>query len=90
MPLSDREFPAHNGGMDHARVQLSLASMLLLVALCAVNFWLFRLGIIWGLLGLSVTKHLVIAFLCHAVGLNRKNEARAVAESRPLPEPSSN
>ena len=46
--------------------------MLVLVACVAVNFWLFRLGWFWGLVGLNITKHVVIAQLCQAVGLNRK------------------
>lgn len=46
--------------------------MFLAVAVCAVQFWLFRLGVLWGLLGLMVTKHVVIAWLCQVVGLDRR------------------
>ncbi len=57
--------------MEPTRPQLSLTGMLAIVACVAVNFWLFRLGMLWGILGLNVTKHVVIAQLCHAVGVNR-------------------
>ena len=46
--------------------------MLALVACIAVNLWLFRVGWLWGVIALNVTKHVVIAALCQAVGLNRK------------------
>jgi hypothetical protein len=68
--------------------------MLALVACVAINFWLFRLGALWGVLGLNVTKHVVIAQLCHAVGLNRKATAATTPEPRsprvPHVEPSAN
>ena len=35
----------------------------------AVNFWLFRLGRFWGIVGLNVTKHVAIAYLCQALGV---------------------
>ena len=58
--------------------------MLVLVACVAVNFWLFRLGFLWGVVGLNVTKHVVIAQLCHAVGL----EPPGRPIRRPIPTPS--
>jgi hypothetical protein len=81
--------------MDSPRRQISLTAMLGLVAAVAVNLWLFRVGLFWGVLGLTATKHVVIAHLCHVVGLNRKAEAdRTAAEAMPsrraIPEPSSN
>lgn len=57
--------------MEPSRLQWSLAAFLLVVATCALNFWLFRLGVLWGLLGLSVTKHVVVAWLCQALGVDR-------------------
>lgn len=57
-----------------ARPQISLTMMLALVACVAVNIWLFRVGILWGVIAVNVTKHVVIAALCQAVGLNRKPE----------------
>lgn len=61
--------------MDSNRLQLSLSGLLTAVACVAVNIWLFRLGWLWGVLGLNVTKHVVIAQLCQAVGVNRKSAA---------------
>ncbi len=69
--------------------------MMGLVAAVAVNLWLFRVGLFWGVLGLTATKHVVIAHFCHVVGLNRKAEAERIASEtiaprRTIPEPSSN
>ena len=46
--------------------------MLMLVAGVALTFWLFRNGLFWGFLGLYFLKHVLIAYLCHAIGLNRR------------------
>ena len=46
--------------------------MLGLVACAAVNFWLFRLGFLYGLIGLNVTKHVGVALFCQAIGVNRR------------------
>ena len=63
---------------------MSLSMMLALVACVAVNLWLFRLGWLWGVIALNVTKHVVIAALCQAVGLNRKgSEGAALARAEP-------
>ncbi len=51
-------------------MQIKLTTMLGLVACIAVNLWLFRLGALWGILGLNVSKHVVIAALCQALGLD--------------------
>jgi hypothetical protein len=67
---------AHNGIMERPTLQISLAGMLLLVACIAVNFWLFRLGVFWGILGLNVTKHVLIAYLCEVVGVDRRRPAQ--------------
>jgi len=58
--------------MERPTLQISVASMLGLVACIAVNFWLFRLGIFWGILGLNVTKHVAIAYLCEVLGVDRR------------------
>ena len=50
--------------MERPMLQLSVATMLRLVACIAFNIWLFRLGVFWGILGLNVTKHVMIAYLC--------------------------
>ena len=46
--------------------------MLGLIACVAVNVWLFRLGVLMGILGLNVTKHVLIAYLCQVLGVNRQ------------------
>jgi hypothetical protein len=58
--------------MERPVLQISVATMLVLVACLALNFWLFRLGVFWGIVGLNVTKHVMIAYLCGAVGVDRR------------------
>jgi hypothetical protein len=58
---------------------MSVASMLGLVACTAVNFWLFRLGIFWGILGLNVTKHVAIDSLCEVLGVDRRRRTQAAS-----------
>jgi hypothetical protein len=61
--------------MERPILQMSVASMLGLVACIALNFWLFRVGIFWGILGLNVTKHVAIAYLCEVLGVDRRRPA---------------
>jgi hypothetical protein len=63
---------------------MSLAAMLGVVACIALNFWLFRLGVLWGILGLNVTKHVVVAYLCQVLGVDR---ARTAESPRVVPQP---
>jgi hypothetical protein len=58
--------------MERPILQMSVATMLRLVACIALNIWLFRLGVFWGILGLNVTKHVLIAYLCGALGVDRR------------------
>jgi hypothetical protein len=58
--------------MERPILQISVATMLVLVACIALNFWLFRVGIFWGIVGLNVTKHVMIAYLCGALGVDRR------------------
>ena len=51
--------------------QFSVSLMLIIIALFALNFWLFRQGIFWGIVGLNVSKHVIIAWLCRSLGVNR-------------------
>jgi hypothetical protein len=51
---------------------MSVAAMLGLVAFAALNIWLFRLSVLAGIIGLNISKHLVIAYLCQALGVNRR------------------
>jgi hypothetical protein len=72
--------------MERGTFQLTVKAMLALVACVALNFWLFRLGIFWGILGLNVTKHVVIAYLCQVIGVDRRSgsgAARAVPAAPP-------
>jgi hypothetical protein len=81
--------------MGPRRVQVSVAGLLGLVAGSAVCVWLFRLGMFWGILGLSVVKHVVVAYLCQVLGVDRREhpdpgpaaEARAAAPGHPVAAP---
>ena len=65
--------------MERPVLQMTVASMLGLVACIALNFWLFRLGVFWGILGLNVTKHVAIAYLCEILGVDRRRPAPSTA-----------
>jgi hypothetical protein len=65
---------------------MSIAALLGLVACVALNLWLFRFGALWGILGLNVTKHVAIAYLCQALGVDRADKD-APAHPSPLPAP---
>lgn len=58
--------------MERPSLQLSVAGMLGLVACAALNIWLFRLGTLLGIIGLNLTKHVVIAFLCQVLGVDKR------------------
>jgi hypothetical protein len=58
--------------MEQPRFQLKIVSALGLVACIALNLWLFRLGALWGIVGLNVSKHVVIAYLCQILGVDRR------------------
>jgi hypothetical protein len=65
---------------------MTLGAMLGVIACIALNFWLFRLGVLWGILGLNVTKHVLIAYLCQVVGVDRRHApetSRVVSETVP-------
>jgi hypothetical protein len=57
--------------MERGRMQFSVMGLLISVACVAVNVWLFRVGPIWGILGINVTKHVVIASLCQRLGVDQ-------------------
>jgi hypothetical protein len=65
--------------MQRRAFQLTVASMLGLVACIALNIWLFRLGVFWGILGLNVTKHVATAYLCQVLGVDRRPSTRAAS-----------
>lgn len=76
-------------GMDAPRFQLRVSTLLGLVACVAFNFWLFRLGPLLGILGLNVTKHVAIAYLCQVSGVNRRGGTTTAAPTPPVPAPHS-
>lgn len=57
--------------MNRSAGQFSVTFLMILIACIAMNLWLFRQGIFWGILGLNVSKHVVIAYLCRNLGVNR-------------------
>jgi hypothetical protein len=63
--------------MGRPTFQMTLGAMIGIVACVALNFWLFRLGIFWGIVGLNVTKHMLIAYLCQVLGVDRRTAAEA-------------
>jgi hypothetical protein len=66
---------------------MTLSAMLGLVACIALNFWLFRLGVLWGIVGLNVTKHVVIAYLCQVLGVDRRQPVESPRiVSKPAPQ----
>ena len=68
--------------MERPTFQLTVAAMLGVVACVALNIWLFRVGILVGIIGLNVSKHLLIAYLCQVLGVDRR---RPRSTSSPLP-----
>jgi hypothetical protein len=58
--------------MERPAFQLRILSLLGLVACIALNMWLFRLGPLPGIVGLNISKHLVIAYLCQILGVDRR------------------
>jgi hypothetical protein len=58
--------------MERPAFQLKIASLLGVVACVALNLWLFRLGVLWGIVGLNISKHVVIAYLCQILGVDRR------------------
>jgi hypothetical protein len=78
--------------MERPHFQISVTAMLGVVACAAVNFWLFRVSVLAGIIGLNVTKHVIIAALCHTLGVDRRSPgaaapARAGSGTGAAPEP---
>ena len=70
----------HNIVMKTKGMQISLTTMILLVACVAGNLWLFRQGVLWGILGLNVSKHVLTAYLCKYLGVNATSSESSVSE----------
>jgi hypothetical protein len=58
--------------MERPGFQVTVAAMLGVVACVALNLWLFRIGILIGIIGLNISKHLLIAYLCQVLGVGRR------------------
>ena len=71
--------------MQRLPLQLSVTALLIVVAGFALNLWLFRFGTLAGLLGLSVTKHVVIAWLCQVLGVDRRPRTALDPAGEPQP-----
>ena len=71
--------------MERPGFQLTVAGLLGLVACAAFNIWLFRLGPLWGIIGLNVSKHVVIAYLCQVLGVDRRQSRERALPAPPLP-----
>jgi hypothetical protein len=67
--------------MTRPGLQFSVAGLLGLVACAAVNIWLFRVGFLYGLVGLNVTKHVGVAVLCQSLGVNRRASETSISGS---------
>lgn len=73
--------------MERPPFQLTLASLLGLVACIALNIWLFQFGPLLGIIGLNVTKHVVIAYVCQVLGVDRRDGSKTSAPHRSAGEP---
>jgi hypothetical protein len=73
--------------MERPSFQVSVAGMLGLVACAALNIWLFRISALAGIIGLNISKHLVIAYLCQVLGVDRKQAGPAPAPPTAAPAP---
>jgi hypothetical protein len=71
--------------MERPGFQLSVLGMLGVVAAIAVNVWLFRLSVLLGIIGLNVTKHLAIAYLCEVIGVDKRRGPTPTARPPRLP-----
>jgi hypothetical protein len=71
--------------MERRGITFSVASLLGLVACVAVNLWCFRVHFLLGMVAINVTKHVVIAQLCQAVGVNRRTVPAPIVAAVPAP-----
>lgn len=67
------ELPLIMNSMQRTGLQFSLLSMIGLVACVAINLWLFQWHVFAGIVGLNVTKHVLIAYLCQVMGVNKRH-----------------
>jgi hypothetical protein len=69
--------------MERREFQLSLTAMLGLVACIGLNIWLFRLSTLLGIIGLNISKHVIIAYVCQILGVNRQRGPAAPSTNGP-------
>jgi len=61
--------------MSERSYQFGLSTILWLVALAAINFWLFRLGP-WGIvLAVVFDKHVLVAALCWSARVDHRERS---------------
>ena len=69
--LADHATAGHNGTMKPVdRWNLGVGVVGLTACAC-LNVWVFRFGMLYGLVGLNLTKHVGVAVLCQAIGVNK-------------------
>jgi hypothetical protein len=73
--------------MERRGITFSVASLLGLVACVAINLWCFRVSIILGIIAINITKHVVIAQLCQALGVNRRTSSSPINPAAPVSSP---
>ena len=71
--------------MERPPFQLKIVYLLGLIACIALNIWLFRLGPLLGIVGLNVTKHVLIAYLCQTLGVDRRRHGPSPASTTRTP-----
>lgn len=86
----------HNGTMKSAERRHLGLSVVGLLACALFNVYVFRFGVLYGLVGLNLTKHVGVAVLCQAIGVHkgkllvpRRRTCRHSAHPHPIgPHPS--
>lgn len=71
--------------MERPAFQLSVTGLLALVACIAFNIWLFRMGPLWGIIGLNISKHVLIAYVCQVLGVDKRRAPDRRYAPPPLP-----
>jgi len=73
--------------MTRTGFQMSVAALLGLIVCAALNIWLFRFGALAGIVGLNVSKHLLIAYLCQILGVDRRKQRGATNSNASIASP---
>jgi hypothetical protein len=71
--------------MERPGFQMSVAALLGVVACIALNIWLFRFGPLLGIIGLNISKHVLIAYLCKVLGVDRRKPNQDASAVPSLP-----